>query len=356
MQPELRSARPRSFQYPSLEHRTAIRILNLQHGSGEDPIECNMFTAELDDQEYQALSYEWGRPDTDDPTVTINGCPIRIRRNLYEALVQIRSATEVLSLWIDALCINQADIQEKNHQVGMMGKIYESAENVIIWVGAARDNSDLAMERLADGRLEGLIESGGLGITEQLALISLCHRSYWRRAWVVQEFHLAQSYEVRCGSKFVPGEKFGSALATITGFDDRHKYCKTIASSPANTHRVSREFRGSRLNTLARWLRVGLDLNSEATEPRDLIYAMLAVASDCNSSRIIPCYEKPLLDVYFEALAFCNTPLYTLVGRKDMARRLATRLGLILDEELEENIAQTTSMNLVDTDGMGEII
>ena len=84
---------------------------------------------------------------------------------------------------------------------------------------------------------------------------------------------------------------------------------------------------------MGRCLRMSVDLNLESAQPRDLIYAMLAISSDCNSGQIMPDYEKPLLDVYLEALAFCNTALHNRDNREDrdiradFARRLAAKLA-----------------------------
>lgn len=328
-----------------------IRTVILLQGSGEDPIECVIIHTELNKQQYQALSYEWGVPNNDG-LITIDACPVRIRRNLYEALVQIRSATEDLCLWIDALCINRANLQERNHQVGMMGKIYKGAENVIVWLGVARDDSDVAMKTLADTRLEDLIGSGSLEMMEQQALIKLCHRSYWRRAWILQELYLAQSYVLWCGPKFISEERFGTSLAIVNFFDSRYDYCKIITSSPANQHRQSKVFQNTSIGTMGRWLRVCVYFDLESAQPRDLIYAILAISTDCNNCQIVPDYGKPLLDVYLEALAVCNTPIYGLASREKLARRLAAMLGLTIDEELERHISKSIAITDGIPDGM----
>lgn len=210
------------------------------------------------------------------------------------------------------------------------------------------------MEELADDRLGDLIRSGSLGMTEQQALVTLCHRSYWRRAWVLQELYLARSYVLWCGSKFISEERLGTALATVNifdpppkTFDGQYKYCATIAKSPANMHRLAKEFRDTPLSTMGRWLRMCVDVNLESAQPRDLIYAMLAISSDCNSSQIMPDYEKPLLGVYLEALAFCNTLSYNRADCERLARRLAAKLGLIIDKELERCISKTVRFQVL---------
>lgn len=211
---ELSSTSSHAVEYRPLEKPTSIRIVMLQKGSGGDTIKCSIVHTELNETPYQALSYEWGLPNND-RTIRIDGCCVRILSNLYEALMQIRSTTEDMVLWIDAFCINQADIPERNSQVTMMGKIYKGAQNVIVWIGVTRDNSDIAMEKLADDGFLEIMSSEGPDMVEKEAIIALCNRSYWRRVWIVQELFLAQSYVLWCGSKSMSEEKLATALAII---------------------------------------------------------------------------------------------------------------------------------------------
>lgn len=152
-----------------------IRLLFLFEGEEGQRIECALVPVELNpDPEpcspYEALSYNWG---TDDP---VNEIRIRmprvresstgvrglrnlalqaastehrkfhIRWNLYTALRQLRMRDRTLVLWVDALCINQEDKQEKNHQVSRMAEIYSRASNVCIWLGESDDKCDKAMD------------------------------------------------------------------------------------------------------------------------------------------------------------------------------------------------------------------
>jgi hypothetical protein len=69
----------------------------------------------------QALSYEWGFPSPNDPTILIDSENIITWKNLYDALLHIRLPDQDRRLWIDAICINQSDVLERNHQVHLMG-------------------------------------------------------------------------------------------------------------------------------------------------------------------------------------------------------------------------------------------
>lgn len=114
------------------------------------PIRCKLKQASFDngDLKYTALSYVWADPPGTTPII-VNGVETQITLNLEAALRHIRQPSCAATLWVDALCINQENIPEKNHQVEMMREIYSGAELVIAWLGSAREDSDLAMELLA---------------------------------------------------------------------------------------------------------------------------------------------------------------------------------------------------------------
>ncbi|KAG8160863.1 hypothetical protein KVR01_009127 [Diaporthe batatas] len=125
------------------------------------PIRCQLKQSSFDNAipEYKALSYTWGDPLVTTP-ISVNDAEIQITVNLEAALRHIRNASDAITIWVDALCINQTDVAEKNHQVEMMRDIYSGAELVIAWLGSASEDSDLAMEILSTG-LDAWMESEG---------------------------------------------------------------------------------------------------------------------------------------------------------------------------------------------------
>jgi hypothetical protein len=115
--------------------RKEIRLLHLEPGVWTDTIHCRLLDVSLLDQPYyHALSYVWGDPKHREP-ITVDGRSWTITRNLFEALQRIRDEHSVVTLWVDALCINQADLDERSKQVQLMRDIYDSAEEVVIWLG-----------------------------------------------------------------------------------------------------------------------------------------------------------------------------------------------------------------------------
>lgn len=98
---------------------------------------------------YAALSYEWGTPEFQE-TILLNGISLNIRRNLHLALAALshnvvfrNKLRGCVYLWIDALCIDQNNVAERGHQVGLMANISREAKHVMVWLGP---NLDKALE------------------------------------------------------------------------------------------------------------------------------------------------------------------------------------------------------------------
>jgi hypothetical protein len=130
-------ATPPAPRYQPLDSSSRqIRLLQLlpfQNIWGAPPqwyelahIQCKLIYANLDaSPEYEALSYTWGSSGSD-VKIEVDGQVISVRPNLAYALAALRDS-EPRILWVDALCIDQHNIEERNHQVGQMGEIYRQA-------------------------------------------------------------------------------------------------------------------------------------------------------------------------------------------------------------------------------------
>lgn len=117
----------RPFEYSPISS-DEIRILTLLPGDEDDDLWGYFETARLDDMpDYQALSYTWGAAVFDKILHLVDG-DVSITSNLHTALLQLRDSEIALRMWIDAVCINQRDVLERNRQVTMMAHIYELAE------------------------------------------------------------------------------------------------------------------------------------------------------------------------------------------------------------------------------------
>ncbi|KAI1481555.1 heterokaryon incompatibility protein-domain-containing protein [Daldinia eschscholtzii] len=126
------------FPYKKLSG-TDIRLVKLLPGDNDDSIECLVDQIPLDSEpKYYALSYVWGDP-SDTRKITLNGQPFDVTKNLYEALYQFRQLPELDYvkdyIWIDAICINQSDDDEKSREVPRMTEIYRCSIYTLIWLG-----------------------------------------------------------------------------------------------------------------------------------------------------------------------------------------------------------------------------
>jgi hypothetical protein len=158
-----------------------IRLLRLFPSKDERaPICCQLLDYSLRGfgkrgHQYECLSYCWGSPEKP-CSIDIDGVSLPITESLNGALLQLRDHTLERHLWVDAVCINQEDIPEKEEQIQMMAKIYSQARQVVVWLGPGADDSDHAIEliRLAGAgritRLSGVESSGGH--TDQSSVVS----------------------------------------------------------------------------------------------------------------------------------------------------------------------------------------
>ena len=174
------------YPYSSpLPGSNSIRLLRLNPSEDETaPIKCQLFNYSLDGSDkgppqYEALSYVWGNPENTLP-IFIDEHQFNITENLYAALRRLRDRS-IEWIWIDAICINQQDQQERGHQVRSMAKIYGRAHRVVVWLGEAADGSDRAFEEIR-ARKKWLNSSGNEII--QQAVLALLQRPWFRRIWV----------------------------------------------------------------------------------------------------------------------------------------------------------------------------
>ena len=112
-----------------------VRVIALLPGQWSETIHCVLNVVSPGEGcSYQALSYVWGDPRIR-REILINQHPFPVTINLFLALRRLRDADVVRMIWIDALCINQANVDERNQQVSIMGYIYKQAREVLIWLG-----------------------------------------------------------------------------------------------------------------------------------------------------------------------------------------------------------------------------
>jgi hypothetical protein len=209
----LEEATSSCVRYRSLEEND-IRLVEISPLSSDgEEISCCLRHVSLDKSlQYKALSYAWGIPG-EGSQISLDGASFSVTRNLEAALRSLQHSSAKPSLiWIDALCINQDDVEERGKQVGRMRLIYQHAEEVIVWLGPECDGSPLAWQLIKDlyscrgdsVAIANLIQPGRR--VQFDALRTLFRRDYWWRIWVVQEVACAKYATVYCGSESISWE------------------------------------------------------------------------------------------------------------------------------------------------------
>jgi hypothetical protein len=201
------------FEHQPLDLNSAsIRLVGILPLSSEGTVRCTVTHEKLRSTvQYTCLSYVWGSEE-DLEWIDMNGRSFQVTRNLYQFLLVISTLKATLAkasttpeshlleldkmtkyLWIDALCINQTAVRERNHQVQQMGHIYSRAKMVISWLGNDPEIASffkLAREINFWSTLSNFHPPIMADYIEQIVLIS--SHIYWTRAWVTQEVILAQ--------------------------------------------------------------------------------------------------------------------------------------------------------------------
>lgn len=174
---------------------------------------------------YHAISYTWG-DKTPVETIMLDGEPKTVRKNCADVLRQILyfRSSDSGYYWIDALCIDQTSVNEKNCQVARMGKIFRNAEHVLVCLGDHHDDAEYAFKVIREfGEYHSLeptkfpknqfqtlplvwFASQPNIDPKRLAssLASLCQRPYFERVWVVHELLLAQTASMCCKDLRLP--------------------------------------------------------------------------------------------------------------------------------------------------------
>ncbi|RSM00621.1 hypothetical protein CEP52_009024 [Fusarium oligoseptatum] len=289
---------------------------------------------------YDALSYVWGKPS--DPNDSINvlvldGHHVPATANLVSALRHLRPpvGADPMTLWVDAVCINQADLNERSQQVSMMREIYASAERVVIWIGEEGDDSDDVFDALPV--IAGQQDPDNQGV-ERLSLMRECssfflsvanRRPWFSRTWILQELAMAKHDPlVVCGWKSAPWSLFikgWEAIAKDAFSEIDFLVHETIPKreGQGNTSDSVTDNGGFQIVALLKLnvlndLREGMQIrggetmrkllilsrSSEATDPRDRVYGLLGMLKSDGPGPTIPVdYHKPTAAVYSDAMA-----------------------------------------------------
>jgi hypothetical protein len=299
------------YEYSLDPQRHEIRTITLKAGNYHDKLSCTLKVVSLDDGPcYEALSYVWGPSDCPE-TVSVNDITITVTRYLEIALRHLRKTTTDRILWIDAVCINQKDVSERNSQVTFMGDIYRSADQVLVRLGEADKESDLAFNLMPKVDINFIKSKEASDVWS--FFYNATRRPYMSRVWIIQEFVLAKKDPVvLCGYKHALWSTFMSAYKTLAlDFFTQIDQIKEEAAGKPPT--VLAKLRYDLLDELRTTVNQdgGADLrqlfimsrSSQSSEPRDRIYGLLQMLEDEDRKFFKIDYNKPIAMIYAEAMA-----------------------------------------------------
>ena len=383
----------RFFSYQPLPSKDSVRLLQLLPGTA---LACSLEAFEPQDApKYDALSYTWGHamPAYSEPLsapavrneegvsiwkkrsdglekvhpIACDGEQLRVTENLKDALHMLRGPSlrrngvkQSARTWIDAICIDQGNVRERNQQVVNMREIYKNARNVIIWLGEEDAFVTEALEILEllsqvdpalyhkaryvdffrDTTIYDTIGIPPISIQQWLSFLAFINRPYFERAWVVQELAVAESATMICGRHVVPWEWMSKAIdflrETTWAFQLNLTLIRTMTdlSVLPEAHRrlldpkislgksavylghtrVNMENKASqsrhhpqRKHSFQYLLRV--HRRTEATDPKDKIYAFLGLATPTlqlrsgYNGKLQADYEQPVQQIYQDVAA-----------------------------------------------------
>ncbi|KAJ9131012.1 Heterokaryon incompatibility protein [Pleurostoma richardsiae] len=326
-----------------------IRQLILYPGDDTAPIQCALYSLSLEHAatKYVALSYLWGDPSATE-RIFVDNHEFQATSNLAAALRHIRrnlKEEQTAVLWVDAVCINQADVEERSAQVRMMRDIYGTAALILCWLGEDGEQGLSYLKELVDSTLDlhetqaspnsqpnrnGLLPSL---VRERYPAIrdavKAFQNGYWRRVWTTLEYSAPVPGILMCGSVWISRDVFATA-ALLYKQDLQHlghMMDQTDGESSFTAHTlwaVDKVLHDQKIIGLQRQRAADGGEESQegvrrfaflsllqrfrdhgANDPKDRIYAPLSLAFD-EPEAVMPIdYSKPVQQVYTDVARYC---------------------------------------------------
>lgn len=311
-----------------------MRLLKIQPGEGDDPIRGELVIISTNSQQiYDAVSYTWA-DQTGDSTrrfrAFIGTSYVLITRSCQEVLQRIRSRFYTKCVWIDSVCVDQDNLQERGHQVQLMPRIYTRAKKTYVYVGPTTCKDDSLLETLAAGRVEH-----SWGAEEEslwVAFNNFLRRPYFFRVWIIQEIALSLNPVIICGEKEFPwsvlqNDTLLQSLPKPLSIRLRERVVSPLLSLGKRRLRSSAE--------LTDLLQLGR--HCESTDPRDRVFALLGLVVGAEAEGLVADYGWHVAQVFTwiaRYLAKVGTAA-DLLGNVNMIRNSAWAESLGFRNELQ---------------------
>jgi hypothetical protein len=302
--------------------RQEIRLATLEAGSGSDPLCVKLSTVSLHDgPKYEALSYVWGDTTTRHEII-VDGVSMHITTNLGAALQSIRLSDSPRVVWIDAVCINQGDVEDRNNQVPLMSYIYQGASKVLVFLGGEEADGQVAFDFIKSIPLSDHIDGGclrrqGSSLEQSAAVpctgkfkavLRLFTRPWWLRTWVIQEVILSRDVDMLCGKAKLCWKQLSKAHVKLYSHLAEHYGCQATLCPECLRGFSLFMYRMASFAFCQAALNVenGVDMlellmryrASKATDPRDRIYGLLGLTHERQAKRFVIDYDGTIEELY----------------------------------------------------------
>jgi hypothetical protein len=289
-------------QLLKINGRPQIRLLELCPGQWSAPIRTKIHAVDLDKWtgKYEALSYTWGPRGGEIPIICNAGdrpffpdTTLLARPNLHVALVHLRSLLHSRLLWVDAVCIDQNDDEERTIQLGLMTRIYQECRQVVIWLGTGDFRTANAFDLVpklvrASQILGGPVSQHKyhpsqwekLGLPREHEQVykdfqNLINREWFTRVWTVQEAAVCRKAIVGCGNSIVDWDDFLIGVRILQDFANGWTPNVWEAFQQCNTRQVF--LAGHRPRLLSLLLR---HQHRNATKSEDKVIGLVGISGD----------------------------------------------------------------------------
>ncbi|EFQ93521.1 hypothetical protein PTNB73_00084 [Pyrenophora teres f. teres] len=272
-----------------------IRLVKL-HPHRDEPLQLDIETFDLENApEFVALSYTWG-PESPTFDIVVNNRPFSVRKNLYRFL---QAYEEDKYLWVDQICIDQLNVLERNHQVGLMTSIYSQCSSVTIWLGRFHK------------RPRAPIIFNSTQSVEALAVI--LQQSYFTRLWFVQEVLLARRIDVLCSHASIGNVWI--CWDDMCRIVEQSRSALEMLNVPKSALSILKNY-----GTRATWTLLGVFFSfgeGYCQDPRDKIYGLMGLVKI--EHRLQVDYRKSLYDILIDVVKTCDklyTHIFDLSGNR----------------------------------------
>ncbi|KAF4631373.1 hypothetical protein G7Y89_g6768 [Cudoniella acicularis] len=324
---------PDRYKYEPLQTPGHVRLLRVGRRLFFQEPRCEIFQVPLSEApEFEAISYTWGKHPPSIP-ISVNGRHLLVTKAVEDLVLYMQSIFKSKIYWVDALCINQHDIDERNQQVPRMRDIYQKATRVLVWLGPSPSiGATLSTNRMI--RTLNWVKTESVETVQLLpiireqeehlfrSLVDLFTHEWWHRMWIIQEIAVGKSARIRFNDVWITWESLSKVIYMILRdpdlearllfyFSQRlppqiarkyHLYIQNALFLCQTRDRLQTQtpagdeitFTPAPLATLIHDI-----FHFESKDPRDKIFAIFGIISDANMP-FEPDYLMPVSDIFLK--------------------------------------------------------